>query len=130
MSQFRFKPKDFYHTGLCEYECEKIAGYSNSILDKHLATCPVVTGDTNSDTGWAFFSPPNGSRGHTHRAVLFEIEELPKSECKEHVPTLKSKQPVGLPECKDRYGAALMLGCSIICINCGVGLTAKWEAEK
>lgn len=64
----------------------------------------------------------------THTALLIDIKEIEKMKCESHVPKLKSNQPVGIPDTKDYFAAALMLGCSIVCAKCGVDLKVeKWS---
>lgn len=64
----------------------------------------------------------------THTGLLLAIEPI-KPKCERHVPSIESKQ-VCIPSSTDPFGAALVLGCSIVCATCGVRLTAEWKEAR
>jgi uncharacterized protein involved in tolerance to divalent cations len=109
MNKFRFHREDFGETSLITKELA--ANIANRLLDEHLAKCQVVytemdTGDTWSD---------NQCLDDTHKAVLFNIEELVKEPCKHEVGRWEHS-----------FGTT-----SGFCKHCGVKLkVATWEAAE
>lgn len=65
--------------------------------------------------------------GFIKKGKIVCIEEI-KKECEKHIPTIKSKQ-VSLPQASDPYAAALVLGCEVVCLNCGKSLVAEWKVK-
>jgi len=120
MSKFRFKPDDFtsYKYPSNERPSVAFARCANELLDEHLAKCPVVYGLVNERTekfDWSEFIY-DGFAKATHKAVLFNIEELVKEECK-HEPT-----HVFIGPDTGHW--------STQCKHCGIKLKATWEAAE
>jgi len=135
MSKFRFKPEDFYPMlsaneplFVTSYE---VAVRANHLLDEHLAKCRVVFGYINPSTSSSSWStnPPNtfSDEDITHQAVIFNIEERVKEECKH--------DPVNVPA-KGTYiinGKSYQVDMDqslIRCKHCGIKLKATWEAAE
>lgn len=126
-----FKPEDFEGTyGHFQKEAHaKFAEIANKKLQEYLESCPVAyfkyLGGKPFNIG-----PELNKEDDTHVARLAFIEEISKEVCKQHIPKLQSKKQVSLPLTEDPYGAALLLGCSIVCSKCGVKLEAEWKEVK
>ena len=108
-----FEPEDF--DSITGFSSRKdIANLANAKLQQLIDASPVVYGEYIKDSyGWAM-SESNGS-GDTHKAVLFNIEELSKEPCKhEHSSVYDEHQRKYHDRCK----------------HCGVELVAEWKEEK
>lgn len=142
-----FEPSDFMdeidigpHRALLEnssMDPEMAARFANRKIQKLIESWPVVEcsllkeSNLTDQHGPGWIASEKSTRPkflYTHKARLAFIEEMPKEECKKHLPTVKSKQ-VSLPMSNDPYGAALALGCEIICKHCGVELVAEWKPK-
>lgn len=96
-------------------------------LEALLEKAVKVWGNVGSEAS-SWTSHPHGTfvqENYTHSALLLSITPL-KPKCEKHVPTIESKQ-VSMPQSKDPFGAALLLGCAIVCATCGVRLEAEWK---
>lgn len=126
-----FKPEHFSGINdlLFKNAYDAAADIANRIIDSKLG--PKVWGYVGSErSSWISDKPGTYiQENYTHTAYLFDIQKLPEKECIEHKPKIKSGG-VSLPGFDDRFGGALMLGCSIVCEVCGDELTAKWEVKK
>lgn len=97
------------HTvSVLHWPSEVAAGIANKIIESKLG--PKVYGMPGF-----VYSEKKQHSADTHTAYLFDIQELPKKECK-HEPSVLS--------CMDAYAYLS------ICRHCGVKLTAKWEVKK
>jgi hypothetical protein len=109
MSKWKFEPSDFISLnsrGLWGIiDTSVIAGVANAKLDAWLSEARVMYGDTVINS----WSGVRETRD-THRALLIDIEELPKEPCKH--------EPIG--------------GDSLVSnrMRCGVELKATWEAAE
>jgi hypothetical protein len=117
--KFRFKPEDFsrYEYPANERPCDAFARCANELLDKAIAEAPVVYGSIGEyGSSWGSDSPGTFIQEHlTHKAVLFNIEEIViKPPCK-HEPATCTDLENG-----DRY----------FCQYCGIELKARWEAAE
>lgn len=120
-----FKLEEFAQvagTDIHEVHCK----YVNEKLNKLIESWPVVFNTTNNAgiTSWIHYKPI----GYHSQARLAFIEKI-KKECVNHIPKIQSKQ-VASPMSDDPCAAALVLGCSIVCLNCGVELQATWSEKK
>lgn len=97
----KFKPEDFKWLHTHSFKLSDVSDQANSLLQAHIATLPKVYGQNIGGAVWTM--PPHDS--NTHTALLWDIEEIEKKECK-HLPW-DFEHPV--------------------CIHCGVKLKAKWE---
>lgn len=144
MTPFKFTPEDFktestpYHMifgtkdgiSFNEMYVIEMARLANARINEWLKDAvKVYWKRAPSDTFRYFnFGEEHMSGYDTHTALLIDIKEIEKMKCESHVPKLKSNQPVGIPDTKDYFAAALMLGCSIVCAKCGVDLKVeKWS---
>lgn len=90
---FKFEPGDFSFGGMGAAE------RSNEILQKHLESCPVVYGNNTMGNCWRF-SQKFEQIPTTHKAILFNLEEIEKKyEC-EHDAAFVCKAGFWLFECK------------------------------
>jgi hypothetical protein len=120
VTKFRFKPEDF-HGGM-KYESVSphySAFRANELLDKAIAKCPVIYG-TPAIAAWGRLDSTD-----THKAVLFNIEEIEKKPC-EHEPsyTLSGITQAGNSSILTNVAA------KIVCSKCGITLKARWEAAE
>lgn len=101
----------------------KAAEIANARLAEIAKGWPLATGDTNSDTGWAFFnSKGHNSAGHTHQCRLAFIEPIAKAPC-EHEPEITNDQ--------GRFGVIISYAPGQpLCRKCGAKLVAKWSAVE
>lgn len=92
---------------------DDIAKLVNDELDRIIEAIPAVYGHIKSDGSLSFST--ERSKMDTHKAVLFNIEELPKQPCKhEHSAIYDEHQR--------KYHD--------LCKHCGVELQAEWKAVK
>jgi hypothetical protein len=123
--KFRFKPDDFssYEYPANERPCDAFARCANELLDKAIAEAPWVYANMQNEipTNMLVFSCAD----HTHKAVLFNIEELAKKDCK-HEPsyTLSGITQAGHSSILTNVAA------KIVCSKCGITLKARWEAAE
>jgi hypothetical protein len=115
VSKFRFKPEDFQ--GSIRYEMISphfTAIRANELLDKAIAEAPVVYCVSGGVWTASKYS------ADTHKAVLFNIEEIVKKDC-EHEPIMHA------------FNANAVLPSSKVetkCRHCGITLKARWEAAE
>jgi len=104
--KFRFKPEDFRN--ILPSHTNIIAATANHLLDEHLAKCTVVYGVLGKYLAWYRARETED----THKAILFNIEELVKEACNHEV--------IGQPFAHVIY-----------CKKCGIKLKpATWEAAE
>jgi len=129
MMKFRFTPEMFDPGIGPANDGQKLCTYSwaarkaNQALDKYLETLPMVYGYGETPCAsslWNMNGPTQEREHHTHFAILFDIEELPKKECDHSDPGVIIKYNHGRPE----------FPIVANCIKCGAKLKAKWEVEK
>lgn len=95
---------------------------AQAALDKHLESLPKISGVVNEKQEYNFVKDIH--IGDTHTAVLFNLE-LIKKECNQHIPKIASRQVA-----ESNPAIASMLGCSIVCANCGIELKpGNWSAK-
>jgi hypothetical protein len=117
---FKFEPSDFMSAKGPSgrfVRFEDAAAIANAKLASWLASAPVMHGRISPDGDWEFESFTDERAGvDTHRALLVDIQELPKKEC-EHLPD---------------FDAFILgpKGASGPCIHCGVKLTAVWKESE
>lgn len=89
------------------------AARAQEIFESWLKSQKRVYSQPEIDTTWNYQKMGTD----THEAFLVCISEIEKK-CIEHIPKVESKQviPSGSPE------AMLMLGCRIVCAECGIEL--------
>jgi hypothetical protein len=123
VTKFRFKPEDFTILDVINGP-QDIASKANLLLDKAIAEAPVVYGHSN-DTITEWLMSTEMSMHYTHKAVLFNIEELAKKDCK-HEPsyTLSGITQSGNSSILTNVAA------KIVCSKCGITLKALWEAAE
>lgn len=105
-----------------------VIAVTNEKLQKLIESWPVVWFNDDKTMSPYWEASSRQDKSHTHKARLAFIEEI-KKECVKHIPKIQSKQ-VASPMSDDPYAAALVLGCSIVCLNCGVELQATWSEKK
>lgn len=115
-----FKAEDFASSQVETYH-SLIADLANLKLNQWLDAAPTIY----SDNAHAWLE--NENQISLKKAKLVCIEEI-KKECENHIPTIKSKQ-VSLPNASDPFAAALVLGCEVVCLNCGKSLVAEWKVK-
>lgn len=115
MSKLEFKPEDFNALyGDCPLTKMSIVKIANARLAEMLKDAPVVYFDDEAsmnEKGTIDCATRKPRNKDTHRALLVNIEELPKEPCK-HEP--KRDWPHS-----PQY----------FCRHCGVKLVIRWEAE-
>lgn len=132
MTRLKFTPEMFHPChGSFHVDADKMAAdICNRAFDEWLLEQPILYTSNSRNRPkclWVNeFNEIDEPIGATHRARLCAIEEINPKACVDHIPKLRSTQPVGVPVTRDYYGAALMLGCSIVCSQCGVDLKATW----
>lgn len=123
-----FKPEELKlsymgHLDMCDLE--EIARSMNEKLNQIIESWPKV--DVIKDRHGYFTATTRLMNDGTHKARLAFIEEI-KKECVNHIPKIQSRQ-VASPMSDDPCAAALVLGCSIVCLNCGCELVAEWKTK-
>jgi predicted translin family RNA/ssDNA-binding protein len=117
-----FTEDDFKTQTAWATHSKSLAAIANKKLKELIEASTVVFCDQDE----LHFSG-NEEVGYTHKGYLVGVEEI-KKECQNHIPTIKSKQ-VSLPQASDPYAAALVLGCEVVCLNCGKSLVAEWKVR-
>jgi hypothetical protein len=131
VTKFRFKPEDFTILDVINGP-QDIASKANLLLDKAIAEAPVVYGHSN-DTITEWLMSTEMSMHYTHKAVLFNIEELAKKDCK-HEPSytlsgITQDTLSGITQAG--YSSILTnVATKIVCSKCGITLKARWEAAE
>lgn len=106
---FKFKPENFLLEAGSGIIPGQITNRANYLLDTHLTTLPKVYGQGEGalkSAMWCMNGPDTEMYKHTHTALLWGITEIEKN-C-EHIPHNPNWE-------------------TVICLNCGVKLKAKWE---
>lgn len=108
MSKPFFTPEDFEDWNTREIS-EQISQATNAKLEKALG--PVVCYNISETTSPVFEVSKRQDKLHTHKARLFDIQEIVKEPC--------NHTPYRLAQPKEEWR----------CGTCGVTLVARWEAE-
>jgi hypothetical protein len=133
--KWKFEPSDFDDnlnkpfviSRIKELTVWEAADIANAKLDAWRREATVVYGLPKSDCYWCATNLTDHSRaGFTHRALLIDIEELPKPECK-HEPSFTKERVSALMHNFDDDSEFYR---DVTCKHCGAALKAKWEPAE
>jgi hypothetical protein len=128
--KFRFKPEDFFGRFP---NAEGAAEAAQIALDKAIAAAPVVYGYGETPQASSLWNMNKSCSRYTHKAVLFNIEEIEKKPC-EHEPsyTLSGITQDTLSNITQAGHSSILtnVAAKIVCSKCGITLKARWEAAE